>query len=424
MKMKNVKLLNTLLAISLLATMSFIAGCDDDDDAPAELTLTGLTAGSIDLNAATSPTDVPTSTAITATFSTDVDASTATADNITLVRDYDDADIPLTISASGSEITITPNEALGTGTLYVITLSSGLKSTGGTSLTEVIERNFTTEGPFAPTGVIAHWTFEDNAEDQVGDFDPGSAADVVDVTYVASRNEAAGKAASFNGTTSLIEIPGADALMTHQDFSVSFWVKASTAKEGHFVFGLAGSKGFQFEVLGGPWTSLTKGVKLATQYDLGDITGSEDTFWNGDGKTKDNGGWMGSTFNRDVSTSGLGPIFGDTWAHVVCSYDASDKVGSMFVNGEKAREWDFNLWPEGDAKRNAEGVAYAGNPAPGNELAFGFIQARENRILTDTWADYANPDNNHFLGELDDVRVFSVPLTQTEVSLMYNSEKP
>lgn len=422
--MKNVKLLNTLLAISLLATMAFFASCDDEDE-PAELTLSTLMAGSVDLNAATSPTDVPTSGAITATFSTDVDASTVTSDNITLVRDYDDASIPLTLSASGNQITITPDETLGSGTLYILTIS-GIKSTGGKSLTGNIERNFTTEGTFAPAGVIAHWTFEDNAEDQVGDFNPGGADDIVDITYAASRNEAAGKAASFNGTTSLIEIPGADALMENQDFAISFWVKASTDKNGQFVLGLAGFRGFQFEIGGEAWDAANKSVKLATQYGFENgNTGAEDTWWNGDGKTKDNGGWQGSTFNKDVSgAGGVGAIFGNQWTHVVCVYDATAKVGSMYVNGEKTREWDFNLWPDGDAKRTTTGVKYAGNPAPGNELAFGFFQARENRVITDTWADYSNPDNNHFKGLLDDVRIFSVPLTQTEVSLMYNSEKP
>jgi hypothetical protein len=89
------------------------------------------------------------------------------------------------------------------------------------------------------------------------------------------------------------------------------------------------------------------------------------------------------------------------------------------------KEHDFNLWPNDAKKKNIVGVKYAGNAAPGNELAFGFIQARENRIITDTWADYASEDAaNHFKGLLDDFRVFDHSLTATEVLLMYNSEKP
>ena len=257
MKMKNLKFLNTLLAVALLATMSlFIAGCDDDDE-PAELTLTGLTAGSIDLNGATSPSDVPVSGSYTATFSTDVDATTVTAENIKLIRDYDDAEIPLTFTTSGNAVTITPGETLGTGSLYILTLNGGLKSTGGKMLGETIERNFTTEGTFAPAGVIAHWTFEDSGDDVVGDFDP-TEADIVDITYVDSRNDAAGKAASFNGNTQVLsKFPGADAIDdTIKTFGISFWVKPSTEQECDILYLGLGRlrKGFQWEIdLERPW---------------------------------------------------------------------------------------------------------------------------------------------------------------------------
>ena len=166
-------------------------------------------------------------------------------------------------------------------------------------------------------------------------------------------------------------------------------------------------------------------MKLATQYSLANgTTDAEDTWWNGDGKTKDNGGWQGSTFNKNVSTVGVGSFFMDKWAHVVCTYNAPTKVGSMYVNGEKVREFDFNLWPADAAKKNATGVKYAGNAAPGNKFAIGFIQARDNRTITDSWANYADQANNHFKGSLDDIRIFHSALTQTEVTLMYNSEKP
>ena len=75
---------------------------------------------------------------------------------------------------------------------------------------------------------------------------------------------------------------------------------------------------------------------------------------------------MGSTFNKDVSIFWcLGTIFADKWTHVACSYDAEPPgLAAMYVNGEKVREWDFNLWPEGDAKRSAEGVDLCWKPCP------------------------------------------------------------
>lgn len=416
--------LRLMLAMILLGTTTVvIVSCDDDE--PAEINLSTLSAGTIDLNGATSPTNVPVTGAYTATFSTAIDPTTATAENVKLVRDYDDAEIPLTIAANANTVTITPNETLGQGTLYILTFGTGLKSTGGKFLKEPIERNFTTEGTFAPAGVMAHFTFEDNANDVIGSFDP-TASDVVGITYVASRKAAAGKAANFDGATSIIEVPNANQFMANKDFALSFWVKADGSENGQFVLGLAGWYGFQFEIAG-DWTW----VKLATRYEQADgTTDSEDAWFPGNGQTKDTNpaGWQGWTFHKDVTASGgVGTTyFKDKWAHVVVTYNSATKVNTMYINGEKVKEHDFNLWPNDSKKKNIVGVKFAGNTSGGgNELALGFIQARENRIISDTWANFAHADaGNKFKGQLDDVRIFSKPLTATEVQLMYNSEKP
>lgn len=401
----------------------FAAGCDDDED-PVQLNISSLTAGGgdIDLNGATSPTNVPTSGPIVATFNTSIDETTATEANVKIVRDYDDAEIPLTVAVDGATVTITPEEELGTGTLYILTLGSGLAASNGTVLTQSIERNFTTEGTFAPSGVISHFTFEESPEDVVGDHDP-AAGDVAGITYVESRNEAAGKAASFDGASSIIEIPNADQYLSNGDFAISFWVNADGAEDGHFVLGLAAWMGFQFEIAG-DWAW----VKMAMRYEQADGTfDGEDSWYPGNGETKDNGGWQGWTFNRDVTSSGgVGETyFKDKWAHVVVTYNAATKINTMYINGQKVKEHDFNLWPDDSKKQTVVGVAYSGNDAPGNKLALGFIQGRENRIVSDSWANFEHADaTKKFKGQLDDIRIFSKPLTETEVSLMYNSEKP
>ncbi len=416
--MKNVKFfLNMLWALVLVSAVSFLVSCGGEDEDPVALTLQSLKAGSDDLNGATSPTGVSTTSVIEGIFSTELDPSSA-ASNVTLVRDFDDVEVDTDVEVSGRVLKITPAEELSGGSLYILTIKGTLSSAEGQTLGADVTRNFTTVGTFTPQNVVAHWDFEENADDQVGEYS-ADAADIIDITYEDSRKAAAGKAASFNGTTSLIEIPNGDDFLENEDFSISFWVKANSTKEGHFVLGLAAWKGFQFEIAGN-WES----VKLASQYDLGDGTmNSEDNWFNGNGQTKDNGGWQGWTFHKSVTN--VGDIyFKDKWANVVCTYESETKLATMYINGEMVKQHDFNLWPEGDPKRNITGVAYAGNPAPGNKLAFGFIQARENRIITDTWADYSDPANNHFKGLLDDVRIFSVAVTAEEVKMMYDSEKP
>jgi hypothetical protein len=116
----------------------------------------------------------------------------------------------------------------------------------------------------------------------------------------------------------------------------------------------------------------------------------------------------------------------DNWLHVTYVYDAAAKKGTLYYNGEKMKSFDFNLWPEEDIKRTAVGLKYAGQePDVVNELAFGFIHSRAGTMWdSEPWGGYDFPDANHFKGQLDDIKIFHKVVTATEVSLMYESEKP
>ncbi len=410
---------NVLFGVIMLTAMFsvILSGCKKE---PTEFTLTTLVSGTIDLNGATTANTVPVKPSIVATFNTEVDPATAVAANVTLVQDYDNAAIAVTVTASGSSITITPAADLSSGALYKLTLGAGLKSANALALSSVT-RTFNTIGTFVPTGVIAYWSFEGNANDVVGTYDPASTG-VVNVSYSASRNTAAGNAATFDGSTSIIEVPNGDALMNTADFTLSFWVKATSQDKGHFVMGLGAFYGFQFEIAGD-----MSNCKLAASYDLGGgKTGSEDLWFPGNGQTRDNGGWQGWTFCKDLTASGgVAGILKDKWAQVVCTYNSVTKTATMFMNGEKMKAQDFNLWPDDDAKRGVVGLKYGGKePDVKNELAFGFIQSRAGTMwASEPWGGYAIPGSNHFKGQLDDVRIFHKALTETEIRLMYNSEK-
>ncbi|MDF1559075.1 MAG: Ig-like domain-containing protein [Bacteroidales bacterium] len=399
-------MLFVVVAFSLMLT-----SCKKD---PEPLALVSLMAGSIDLNGATSPNNVPVSPTIVATFNVEVDPATATTANITMVQDYDDAAIDLTVTASGKTITIVPEASLGTGALYQLSFGAGLKSVDALAITP-FQRTFTTEGTFAPAGAIAHFTFEDNTNDVIGAYDP-VAADVIDITYTASRKADAGKAATFNGTTSIIEIPNGDLIMNTNSFTVAFWMKTNSADKtnGHFVMGLAGWNGFQYEVFGG-----YDGSKFAIQYEHATGTASEDMWF----PALADLGWQGWTYAKSLTIAEMTAKLKDNWINIVYTYNAPTKVGTLYFDGVKMKSFDFNLWPDGDAKRSVTGLKYAGLPA-GNHLALGFIQGRNNRTISDEWADYALPGNNHFKGQLDDIRFWHKALTETEIGLMYNSEKP
>jgi hypothetical protein len=416
--MKQMKwILSALLAIGFFVTA--LVGCKDDE--PPELVLVSLEANGIDLNAATSPSNVPTGATIIGEFSTNIDQATTSA--ITLQRQYDNAVVPTTISVSGKTVTITPVDDFGTGTLFILSFGSGLTSDAGKVLTTPIERNFTTVGTFAVPGAIVHYTFEDNADNIIGNGYTPAANQIVGITYVEGRRPEAGKAASFNGTTSIIEISNGDQLMNNGNWTMSLWVKPNSQHDrGQFVMGLGAFFGFQFEIFGG-----YNGFKLAASYAHNHPDGAgkfgEDLWADGEGNT----GWQGWVFSKDFTpVGGMNTVIKDKWAHYVFVYNASTKQGIIYLNGERIKEQDFDQWPDGDIKRFATGLSYRGEaPEVVNELALGFIQSRAGTLWADEpWGGYTFPGANHFHGLMDDVIIYHKVITPAEITLMYNSGKP
>lgn len=424
--MKNAKsIFNTLWALVLLATVSVVVSCGGDEEEAVELTLVTLTAGTDDLNGATSPDGVSVTAAINGIFSTDLDPATAAA-NVTLVRDLDDSEVTVNVTASGRALTITPAEDLFGGSLYILTIKAGLSSTQGKTLGTDLVRNFSTVGAFTPDNVVAHWTFEENGDDVVGSFD---ATEEVAITYTDSRSAAAGKAATFDGDVSIIEVPDADQLMDTEDFTLSFWFKTNSQDHvnengdpaGHFIMGLGAFNGFQVE-LGSGYNF----IKMPAMMEYGDGTlgTGGDIFWNGDGKTKDNEGWAGTTFNKSVPD--LVSLFKDKWVHYTYTFSGSGKYREMYINGELVSRQDLTLWPAPAKEPTAVGLKFNSAAADvENVLAFGFVQSRGGTLwANEPWGGYTKPTANHFKGLLDDVRIFSVAVTEEEVKLMYDSEKP
>jgi len=412
-----------LLVFFLVLTSAALVfnGCKKDED-PVDLSLSSLTAGDIDLNGATSPSDVSVEPIIKATFNVNIDPATVTASSVTLTQDYDGASIPITTEVSNNVITIKPSQTLGSGTLYKLNMTAAIMSTDAKPMTN-IDRTFTTAGTFSPAGMVAHWTFEDNANDVVGSFNP-SANGVVDITYVAGRNAAAGKAAKFNGTTSIIEIPNGDQLINTHDFTISFWVKTNSEgiEHGHFVMGLGAYYGIQFEIFGG-----YDGSKFAIQYEMGDgTTAAEDMWFPALATDNTNDGWQGWDFAKSLTVEQMIAKLKDNWLHITYIYDAAAKKGTLYFDGEKMKSFDFNLWPEEDIKQTTVGLKYAGmTPDVYNDLAFGFVQSRAGSMwANEPWGGYDFPDANHFKGQLDDVKIFHKAITANEVRLMYESEKP
>ena len=410
-----------LFFIVLTSTALIFTSCKKDDD-PKDLALSTLMAGDIDLNAAASASNVPMEPVIKATFNVDIDPASVTSSSVSLTQEYNGVNVPLTLEVIGNTITIKPVEALGSGALYKLAMTPAIISKDGKPLTQT-SRTFATAGTFSPAGMVAHWTFEDNANDVVGNFNP-SANGVVDITYTAGRNAAAGKAATFNGTTSIIEIPNGDKLVNTHDFTISFWVKTNSlgVEHGHFVLGLGADFGIQFEIYGG-----YDAAKFGVRYEMGNgSTASEDLWFPADATDANTGGWQGWDFAKVLTIDQMVSKLKDNWLHVTYTYESASKKATLYYDAEKMKSFDFNLWPEDDIKSSTVGLIYAGvEPEVVNELAFGFIKSRASTLFdNEPWGNYDLPGANHFKGQLDDVKIFHKAITPTEVQLMYNSEKP
>lgn len=418
------KILKNLIVFTLFAFT--IQSCNNDSG-PTDLNIETMTISGVDLNGATSPDDVPTNAEIIITFNSDINAATATASNITLIQDYNSDNIELSINVEGPMLTVTPVTTLGNGALYRFQISAGLLNDDDQPLAQT-SRTFTTEGTFSPPGMIAHFTFENVPDDVVGSYDPPTSA-VVDITYTDSRNSDAGLAATFNGNTSIIEIPNGDMLMDTEDFTMSFWVKtnsdghvdANGNPAGQFVMGLGAFFGFQYEIFGG-----YDGSKFAFQYEFGDgTTGAEDMWFPSEATDATNGGWQGWDFAKSLTVEQMQAYLKDTWTHVTYVYDSADKKGSLYFNGEIMKSFDFDLWPDEDIKQTTVGLQYAGaEPDVVNELALGFIHSRAGSMWdAEPWGGYDFATANHFKGQLDDIKIYHKVLSATEIQLMYSSEQ-
>jgi len=419
-----------LILSSLLLAMILVVGissCKKKESSTTTFALSSLKAGTIDLNGATPPSNVPANSVITAVFTVAVNPTTATTSTIKLLEGYDTVYIPLTVTVTGGTITIQPNQTLASGTLYTLTFATGIMSTDGQGIA-AFTRSFSTVGNFVPAGVIAYWDFENNAvNDEVGTFN----SNYSNITFAPSYSTAAGMAGSFDGTSSIVEIPNGDQLDATHDFSIAFWVDAVSAghvdslgnQKGQFVFGLSAFYGFEYE-MAGDYSS----CKLSATYNVGDTnTVSEDLWFDGSGTTGSNGGWVGWTYCRNLTSSGgVAALLKDTWANVACVYNSTTRIGTMYINGQEMKAQNFNLWPAGALDLAVTGLKYNGvEPQEYPILAFGFIKSRNSTLWNDqSWGLYSSPYANHFKGYLDDVRIWHKALSANEVSLMYNSEKP
>jgi len=411
------KKISRIIFMLLIIFVPF-TGCDDDEDIK-DLNLITLTCGNVDLYAATSATNVPVDQPIVAVFSTNIDEATVAA-AISLMKGA--SNVPFTTAVDGKTLTITITGGLITGTNYSLNVSAALKSTQGAVL-GAVSATFTTLGvgidtPPKANNQVLYLQFNNSIDDVVGDH----TNPFTQVAYTTDRFGTANGAANFRGATAagngdIVEIAGADLINPSMTFSVWFKVNsADYATGGHPMFGLATERGYFME-LGGTlaW------CKFATSHK---IDPDPNNHYFGTAWTDPNGdGTIGGQTLYDYEGS-LATIMGDKWTLLTMTFDAATSIKTIYFDGVKIMQVDLDFeateWNLADMEI-ADQADGTGAAITGIEevLTLGFMCSRGNSATG--WSIYSSADNT-FKGALDDLRIFDLALTESEVLALFNSE--
>ncbi len=428
--MKKVKLfLNVLLTMAFLSLVTaVIVSCSDDDD-PVDLTLATLTAGTYDLNGATSPTDVPVDAEITATFSDNIDAATATDANIVLSREFDGSEVQKTIAVSGNTVTIIPSADLFAGDQYNIAFNIGLQSTAGKPMSAVT-RTFATPGigiGTAPksSSQVLYLQFNGTIEDATANTTTVSEQ----VGYTDDRFGNANSAANFRGATAagngdIVELSGDELINANTTFSVWFKIDAADYDDpngSRTMFGLAALHGYFFEVGSGgvDWMKFPTNHKVA---EAGTPDHNFGTAWTDfiNGGSPVAGQLL---YNYSGAISSL--VADGEWHHMALTYDATTSLKTFFIDGVKIMQADIDsnttewlLKEMALADKDDSNTALTGIDA---KLALGFGASKAN--TNPDWMNYSTATNT-YKGAMDDFRMFDTALTESEVQALFNAEKP
>lgn len=243
--------------------------------------------------------------------------------------------------------------------------------------------------PIAESDLIGYWTFNEgtgtvatdlSANGFDGEFKTGPAEWGAGMPeWAEDRHGDAGKALYFNEGGN-IEIPYNTALNPAQ-MSISLWVNAEEINANNRFMGLHSWIGYKFQLQEANKPFFT-------------VHTDEDVY-----------------YDRDAEVNGL-PI--NEWHHIAVTFGGGNMV--FFIDGTEVKRWE-----------NTPGAAMSISGDPYN-LVFG------QDFPTDQYA--ATPDNfdndrkipldwgGYFRGHMDEIRMYKIVLTASQIQSIYDREKP
>src|SRR5579862_152465 len=398
--MKSITSKLKFLAIAGIAFASAIAihSCSKSSSSTpaAKPTVSSVTTGSSDTAGKSSIVTITGANLSGASLSTT--ATGVTFSNVTASSTSITATITVTASTSSGSITVTITTSAGSTTTTVTIV--GLTPLGGFISSDSVE----------PAALITYFPFNGNVNDTVGN-QTGTA---VGVTYTAGIRGQAYQGASGAYAT----VPASSALKSLTSYSVSVWynlptaVKPSTTGPAQGMFFLSGdSTGSS-----GNYLILETDVPSASQL-AADSVPIHHGFDNLGGVA---GSWQNFTMNSfDTATS--------NWVHVVMTYDGGSSTYVFYENGQPIAV--SSAYGTSTSTTLYDGPLPVGSGTPPTQLMgnlnFSPAVSPASTIFIGAWPPGlygVSPTlgaNGDFQGALDELRVYNIALTPTDVVSLY-----
>ncbi|BBO17612.1 conserved hypothetical protein [Candidatus Brocadia pituitae] len=311
---------------------------------------------------ATSPqnnaTNVPITSAITATFSEAMNAATITNSTFTING------VAGTVSYSGTTATFTPSSPLAYSTVYTATITTGVTDVAGNPMTANYTWNFTTAASGGIGGQQVYYAFDEGtgstATDSSGN---GRNGTISGATWTSGK---IGGALSFNGTNHYVSIPR----LNYDEISASAWFYRNSVDTVNpdTIFG------------GWSWNGGGEGYGLYfDQYASNTIKFIVTSKTSGGVKTQRN------AIKNLITSTGK-------WYHVVGTYNKTTGQQKLYVDGQLVNTQSH----------------------PAGNTVVPYTAASYMAIGTLTW------NYGHMNGKVDDVQVYNRALNDQEVLSLFN----
>jgi len=428
---------------ALLISGLIFTSCDDTEEEAPDLTIEALTATGIDLstgeevtldlNGASSASDVPPSPTFKITFDRTIDENTVNADAFTLESENSTATLMATVS--GEVVTLETSEELVRGTTYSLTIAATIAAEDEGTFTST-SRSFITAGR-APAvipqedNMVVYVPFDGTVSDE-----GGHAILNDDISFSEDRFGNFESSGDFNGTTNYVGIEY-DADMNNANTTISYWMKLPPSDEyvNHIgttddvittfvTFGIGGNNGTYHEFNRFTCCDLGYDIDILKYYTNHLNSGSATSLAGSSIEMKNEGNPGGDKVVEVDNVEWLREQLGE-WVHIVTSWDAAGRRKAFYINGEPSTVFELTATDEyalDDAVIDTEGIDE--DPTNNKNLYIGtglpFWATLEGGVVT----PFRQDKPFAFKGQMDDFRMFSVALSDEEVKTLYDSEKP